>query len=440
MKTLSIAYQDTCAIDYHELEFTATRLSVETERIKQARQYGYDTDYAMLWLAYDRPLLERIQQVAAHKKTLQPTMLVVVGIGGSNLGALAIHEALHGRFYNEKQVSLKVYFADTVDNEQTAAQLFFVEQELQRGNAVIINVITKSGSTTETIANFELFFALVQQYRPHNFNDYIVITTDTHSPLVSLAHELDCTLLEVPRQVGGRYSVFSAVGLFPLAMLSVDLEQLLAGARHMMNASLRADSGACPAAMSALIKYHHYQHDMPIHDLFIFAVNLTTFGLWYRQLMGESIGKEFNRDNEQVYRGITPTVSIGTADLHSVGQLYLGGPRNKVTTFLTIEHHAHDLTLPVMPSFEALVPKIQGKSFATLINAIINGTQAAYQQQDRPFMTIVLPEISSFYLGQLFQLYMLEMIYLGFLLDVNPFDQPHVELYKHVTKQILAQN
>ena len=372
------------------------------------------------------------------RKKLEPTALILVGIGGSNLGTIAIHEALHGRFYNEKNPPIKLYCADTVDSDALSDQLALVEFELKKGNNIIINVVTKSGKTTETIANFELFLSLLKKYKPDDFYQCVVVTTDQDSPFAYYARKEFFSVLEIPKKVGGRYSVFTAVGLFPLGMLDVDIAQLLAGAQAIMPSCIDENVVENPAAISALIKYIHYQQCININDLFIFYTSLNNVGLWYRQLMGESIGKEFNRSNQRVEVGITPTVSIGTTDLHSVGQLYLGGPRDKFTTFLVVDQFATDLTIPVMPVFEEFVEKIQGKKLSVVLDAVLKGVQAAFKTNKRPFVTVHLPFVNEHMLGQLLQMYMIEMIYLGYLLEVNPFDQPNVESYKKETRKILA--
>ena len=162
-----------------------------------------------------------------------------------------------------------------------------------------------------------------------------------------------------------------------------------------------------------------------IHDTFLFSLDLESLGKWYRQLMGESIGKEYDQQGNRVFIGITPTVSLGTIDLHSVAQLYLGGPKDKYTTFVTIENESEIITIP---GTAVLMP---GKNIKAVMDAFVEGTQRAYFNNGRPFSTITLPYKNAYYLGQYMQFKMVEMMYLGYLLQVNPFDQPNVELYKH---------
>ena len=156
--------------------------------------------------------------------------------------------------------------------------------------------------------------------------------------------------------------------------------------------------------------------------------------------MGESIGKELNSNNQRVEVGITPTVSIGSTDLHSVGQLYLGGPRDKFTTFVTAKQRTTATTLPVMQELEPFVAHIQGKPITVLMDAIVQGVQAACRTGKRPYCSIQLPDTSAHTMGQVLQFFMIEMIYLGYLFDENPFDQPNVESYKKETRRILLRD
>jgi len=153
--------------------------------------------------------------------------------------------------------------------------------------------------------------------------------------------------------------------------------------------------------------------------------------------MGESIGKEFNKEKERVFEGITPTVSIGSVDLHSMAQIYLGGPYDKFTTFVNVKQNNSDVTVPNLSEYSKLVDVIQGKKLKEIMDAISIGTQTAFKKGERPFMEITLPDKTEYSIGQLLQLKMMEMMYLGFLLNVNPFDQPNVEDYKIETRKIL---
>ncbi|MCX5922182.1 MAG: hypothetical protein NTX86_02550 [Candidatus Dependentiae bacterium] len=437
MKVIEFHYKDSCLMSQDELKTIGKQLEPEIKVARQALTTGYDSDYASINLSTDTHLLNTVQAVIQEKKALKPMMLVVIGIGGSNLGTMAVHEAIQGKFYNEQHPALKVYWADSVDADYIGALCGLLEQELQRGGQVLLNVVSKSGATTETIANFQVLLPILKNHRPEDYFRYVVATTDKDSALWHVAQQEKFVCLEIPKKVGGRYSVFSAVGLFPLGMLGVDIKELLEGARSMMPEFTDTDITNNPAALSAAILATHYKKGLHIHDTFLFANQLESVGKWYRQLMGESIGKEFNRNSERVCVGMTPTVSVGSTDLHSVGQLYLGGPKDKVTTFVTVCSSA-SLSVPYMQGYNQLVEDIQGRSLSTIMDAIIDGVQIAYTKGSLPYVSFKLTALSPFFLGQFLQCKMLEIMYLGYILDVNPFDQPNVELYKQETRKRLS--
>ncbi len=436
MNDIVFSYQESCGITEQELLNLASSKELETERLKLLTLFQkkelYQTPYASLAVPFDQEARERVSEVVAQKKKLKPTVLVVVGIGGSSLGAKAVHQALFGRLRTTAVTEVPLlYFAETVDADRMMAILSVLEQELIAGNNVLINVVTKSGTTTETVANFYVIVELLKKYRPDDYADLVVVTTDKGSPLWKVAQQDFFTCLEIPKNVGGRYSVFSAVGLFPLMMTGVSLEDLCAGARSMVTRCLDTDAYHNPAMMSALIQYYHYQRGVSINDLFLFSVDLEAVGKWYRQLMAESIGKEFDIQGKQILMGITPTISLGSIDLHSVAQLYLGGPRDKCTTFVTVEKTKHNIVVPQQ------VSGLGGRSFSAIMHALSEGTKEAYLKNNRPFVSVVLPEKSEFCIGQFLQFKMIEMMYLGFLCNVDPFDQPNVELYKREAQRIL---
>jgi glucose-6-phosphate isomerase len=436
MNDIVFSYQESCGIALTELSTLAVSKNIERERLKLLALFQkkelYHTSYASLAVPFDEQIKERVTAVATQKKKLKPTVLVVVGIGGSSLGAKAVYQAIFGRLRTAVGADVPLlYFAETVDADRMAAILSILEQELALGNNVLINVVTKSGTTTETVANFSVLVEMLKKYRPEDYAELVVVTTDKDSPLWHVGqHEL-FTCLEIPKMVGGRYSVFSPVGLFPLLMVGVSIEELCAGARSMVTRCLDTERDTNPAIISALIQYYHYQRGVSINDLFLFSVDLEAVGKWYRQLMAESIGKEFDKEGKQVLMGITPTISLGSIDLHSVAQLYLGGPRDKCTTFVTVKKNKHDVTVP------SQVPGLAGCSFSTIMHALSEGTKEAYLKNGRPFCSVLVPEKTEYSIGQFLQFKMMEIMYLGFLCNVDPFDQPNVEMYKHEAQRIL---
>jgi len=435
MENIALEYSNSCCIPMQQLRTIIQTLDEEIARVTQAQSTGYSTDYASINLPYDTALLTTINNAVKEKKLLKPTYLIVIGIGGSNLGTIAVLEALQGKFYNNDN-EMVTYFADTVDSDYLNSIIKITEKELYAGNNILLNVISKSGETTETIANFQLFLEVLIKHRPYNYNDFIIVTTDHNSALWQFAQQEKITALAVPQNVGGRYSVFSAVGLFPIALCGVDIADLHAGAQNALSFNNNTEHN--PAIISAAILSILYQRGYVIHDTFLFSVELESMGKWYRQLMAESIGKSHSRSGVLINNGITPTVSIGSTDLHSVAQLYLSGPYNTFTTFVSISKNNTDLHITDNTTFHLLAPTIQNKSISTVMDAILQGTMIAYQKNSRPFVHITVPEKTAYYIGQFMQIKMLEIMYLGFLMNINPFDQPNVELYKKETKKVLS--
>jgi glucose-6-phosphate isomerase len=435
---LKISIVDTAAVTLTQLQEVVGNARSEIERIIAARTQGYDTPYASINLPADHQMRETIKKVIASQAARNPAALVVIGIGGSCLGTMAVHEMLYGRRYNERHDAMRVYYVDTIDTDMLYETLRAVEALLKAGRSVVINAISKSGTTTETVVNFELFYDLIKRYHPTDYQKSIVITTDEGSKLWQFAQEEGITPLSIPKLVGGRYSVLSAVGLFPLGLIGVDIDGLCAGAHKAVEDNTSLEFERNYAAQRAAVLAAQYRAGKNIHDSFMFTVDGASLGAWYRQLMGESIGKEHDRQGKQVRIGITPTVSMGSVDLHSVGQLYLGGPRDKVTTFIAIEKDNHMLTLPDYAAFEKLVAKIQKKSVMSIFIALLHGVQIAYKNEGLPFMTIILPKKDAHSVGYLMQMQMLEIMYLGYMFNIDPFDQPQVELYKKETRKILA--
>ncbi len=383
----------------------------------------------------DRARLDRAKECVARKLKLKPEYLVVVGIGGSNLGTMAVQEAVLGKLHNQLGAATKVLYADTVDSGLIGNIARLIEPVVKRGGNVVLNCVSKSGSTTETAANFQVLLSLLRKHKK-KYQDCVVLTSDAGSKLWRLG-EKGFDLLEIPERVQGRYSVFTATGAFPLGLLGVDVDQLIAGARRMRDLCLNEDVEANPAALSAAVQYLHHISGKNISDLFLFSNDLESLGKWWRQLFAESVGKEFDNEGVRVNVGMTPTVSVGSTDLHSVAQLYLGGPRDKLTTFVSVERGGADIEVPPLEIHSDLVDEIHGRTLGDIMGAILGGTKAAFRKGGRPFMEVLLPDKSERSIGQLMQFKMMETIYLGHLLNVNPFNQPNVESYKEETRKIL---
>jgi len=436
MEMLKISYDDALIPESRIFE-TAERIIPEIEKARSLLSTGYDDNFSFINLPDDKKHLNIIKELVREKLALDPRLLVVVGIGGSNLGTIAVQEAILGRLYNLSDPGIRVLYADTTDPYLIRDIVGIMKTTLENEGNVLLNVISKSGTTTETIANFRILAGMLRKYK-RRYEEYIIATSDKGSKLWSLAVREGFTTLEIPAKIVGRYSVFSSVGLFPLGILGVKIESLLEGARKMRDLCLTMDLNKNPAAVIASIQYNHYIEGKNISTLFFFSSDLESLGKWCRQLIAESLGKEFNRSGERVNVGMTPTVSIGSTDLHSIAQLYLGGPYDKLVTFISVEDSAPRLQIPKDNEFSYLIPEINGRRLDEILNAILEGAKEAFRKGKRPFIDISLPDKTESSIGQFMHLKMIETVYLGRLLNVNPFDQSDVEKYKKETRRILS--
>ena len=375
---------------------------------------------------------KEILAMAKKYRSKKLKCVVVVGIGGSNLGTKAIYDAL---FPFPSSTECKLIFLETV----SPALLLSTANLLKTfgdPESFLIIAISKSGGTTETMANLEALLNVLRSKSSQNPEQRCVVISDANSKFWVAAKEKKMDCLEIPLMVGGRYSVFSAVGLFPLALVGIDIQSLLEGAKAAAENGLSHNIKQNNPLISATATYSNMQKGRTIHNSFFFAPELESLGKWYRQLMGESIGKEKDLNGKVIHAGITPIVSIGSTDLHSMAQLYFGGPDDKFSNLISVQAST-TVTIPKKLVFPNLVKHLESKSFDVLMRAIVGGVTATYKKLNRPFISIELDRINEKELGYYMQFRMIEMMYLARLLNVNAFDQPNVEQYKEETRKLL---
>ena len=413
-------------------------LSSEIIAMNKASWRGYDDDRASINLPADITYLKK--SLALAKKYKNVSCVVVAGIGGSNLGTMAVCDAIFGKFHNllPKRSSPKILFADTVDPDSMHSILRILSQTLEKRKKILLCFITKSGATTETVSNFEVLYRQLARFEKKP-QDSIVAITDRGSNLWNLAQKLQFPTLEIPKKVGGRYSVFSAVGIFPLAVAGVDVAALLKGASSMRKRCLEKDISKNPAALCAIALYHHLNNGKNIHDTFLFANDLESVGKWYRQLFAESLGKASTVDGAPTTHRIVPTVSIGSTDLHSVEQMNLASP--SLSARLLVRAHAPHWEHQFLAEdkvFAPLAPGVSSRAPCEVLDAIYSGVVEAYRAHNVPFAEITLADLDPEALGELLQFLMCTVMHLANLLRLNAFDQPNVEAYKEATRRILG--
>jgi len=359
--------------------------------------------------------------------------VVVIGMGGSALGAIAIDEAL-APLSSEFSFRLypKLIVLKNIDPTITAR--LAATLDLKR---TLFIVISKSGKTVETLANFlSLRKFLIKEKGITKYRENIVvITTKGKGPLFQLAKEEGYQLFFIPEDVGGRFSVLSPVGLLPAALIGVDTKELITGASFIRDRLINLPPSENPAFLFALIHFLLFRKGKRDQVIFPYATTLRGLAYWYRQLLAESLGK---RSEQGAPVGQTPVVAIGASDQHSQLQLYLEGPNDKEFLFLEVEDFPEDITLPdVLPHRE--IPQfLAGRKLSEILTAEKRATELALTKGKRPNTTLIIPEINAFTLGELFLFFELAIVFYAFLLQVNPFDQPAVEEIKRNTASILS--
>lgn len=438
-KDIELVYQNTARVGDDELGAGKEKLRDYIDYLsKVSRSMNYETPESSINLSLDEKSKQILFEKIKERKNKELKYVIVVGIGGSNLGTMALYRALRGRldvFLHENDP--KMIFADTVSPSLIYQIVDFLNDQVKNPEEVLVNLVSKSGETTETIANFEVIYDVLNKRFGDAAKDRLVFTVAKGTKLWQLAEEKKIDLLEIPQKVSGRYSVLSPVGLFPLGLANFDVVKFLEGASEVVQKCLNHDTYQNPALTSAILTHFHYKQGIKIYNNFYFNPELKSLGKWYTQLMAESIGKEYDVNNQKVNIGITPIVSIGSTDLHPMAQLFFAGPRDKFTQFIYASQRDHSLVVPLELFLSDVVPDIGGKKIVEIMNAIFEGVKIAFYKNGLPYSEIIMHEITEDTLGQYLQLKMIETMFLAKLLGVDAFNQPKVEEYKRETREIL---
>jgi glucose-6-phosphate isomerase len=369
------------------------------------------------------------------------TDMIVLGIGGSALGNLAIQAALNPATYNllsdKKRRGPRLFVLDNVDPTLVSDVIACIGRRIK---TTLVNVISKSGETAETASQFMIFRKMLQDKLGDRFAQRIVATTDTaKGTLHDIAAAEGYATLPVPDDVGGRFSVLSPVGLFSAAMCGVDIEAMLAGAGAMKKRVEDPDWTHNPATLLAAIKYLAYtDKNKPMHVMMPYSNRLYMLADWYRQLWAESLGKRVARTGEVVYTGPTPIKALGTTDQHSQVQLYREGPNDKLTVFLEVGKHPRDVRVPDSFSHVGGLAYLRRAKLSALLAAEKSATEYAMAFSNRPTVTLRFNSITPQSIGEFFYLYEFVTSLMGELLNINVYDQPAVELGKHATFALMG--
>jgi glucose-6-phosphate isomerase len=369
---------------------------------------------------------EASARVAGEIRGSGATDFVHVGIGGSALGPMAVHKALSHPYYNAlsggDRPGPRMHFAENTDPATLSAIL-----DLADPQGTYVNVVTKSGSTAETMANFLVIRGLlIDALGDFGFQGRTIATTDPEEGfLKQIADRDDLKVLSIPADVGGRFSVLTPVGLLPAAVAGLDIDALLAGASQCVD-EVHEQGAEHPAVVGAAM---HYLMDTArgrnVRVMMTYADALERLAAWFVQLWAESLGKDG--------KGSTPHGAVGTTDQHSQVQLYMEGPEDKVIEIVEVEDHPGDLTIP--EAYEDLegVGYLGGHSMAELLNVECDATRRALTEAGHPNSTIRLRVTNEENLGYVFQALEVQTAIAGSLYGVNAFNQPGVEAGKQIT-------
>ena len=374
-------------------------------------------------LTNDFEEIEQIYQTASFLESKAKTMLVL-GIGGSYLGSLAIDQALNGKSLSKAK---RLLYAGYDISSENFSEIY----EYCQNNDFVINVISKSGTTLETAVSYRLFKKLlIDKYGENKWQDYVVITTDQKTgALRQIANEQKIKSFVIPHDIGGRYSVFSAVGLLPLAFVDIDIKALLEGATLAAQDCFKV-SGDNAAFAYALNRFEQYNNGLSVEALVVYNQNLRFLIEWYKQLFAESEGKN--------KKGLFPTGLVYSTDLHSVGQFVQDGSTILFETIIKFKKTKQQIMIPYDKDDYDNLNRLTEYSLADINEKIITGAIEAHSHKgDVSNYVIELECLDEKNLGYLMAFMMYACAYSAYLLEVNPFDQPGVEVYKKEISKLL---
>ncbi|MCD6569176.1 MAG: glucose-6-phosphate isomerase [Deltaproteobacteria bacterium] len=359
--------------------------------------------------------------------------IVHLGIGGSSLGPKAIFSALKDPFHNYVS-SPRMFFLENIDPEYIASLLDNISAE-----ETLFNVVSKSGATPETASQFMVVFDLLKTRLGKNYKDHLVFITDPKDGVLRrLASAHGIRSLPIPKEVGGRFSVLTPVGLLPAAMCSIDIDKLLDGAAKMADIVTSPDVFKNPAYMYACIHFIAFVKGINISVIMPYSNALYDLADWYRQLWAESLGKKTSLDNKDVFTGQTPVKALGATDQHSQIQLYMEGPFDKIINIITVKHYRKDIKIPAIFNDINELAYLGSKDMSELINAEASSIRAALIKNERPTTQIEIDTINGETIGALFMFFEVSTAFMGYLLKIDPFNQPGVELGKQLTFSLMG--
>lgn len=415
-------YKDSARIAESRIEEGASRLLPMAERMAALEPGSYAMPEAGIAAAQDGMHAEVAARVASDFGIVEH--VVLVGIGGSSIGTEAVYGAL------KTSSSPKLTVLDVADSARLEAAIRALQSLDPESFAIVI--VSKSGTTTETLANASVLLSELEAVHGEALRTRIVAVGDADTALARHAQQAGFRFVPIPAKVGGRFSIFTAAGLIPLALLGIDIRAFRAGAEKQV----RAQREGSDAVAAALVQYCHGADGAHTHMLFASSERLVGLTRWYEQLLAESLGKEKTRNGGVAPLPLAPHL-LSSRELHSTAQLYLSRFPGTFTTFFEAESKDPSYVIAEQ-GLGALVSMGSPRDYGRIPRAIIEGVERAYEMQSLPFAVVQLGALAEESLGSCMAERMLEVLYLAELMDVDAFDQPHVELYKQETRAILS--
>ncbi len=420
-------------VDKAEVEALAPELQRIHQTLITNSAGGLDAEFACLNLHAAMPeSLPHITAMAEQIRRFQD--VAIIGIGGSSLGAKAVHQALAAT--GSSAAAPTLHFIENIDPYRLNVLL-----RQRPAEKVALVCISKSGGTVETVIQYLILREWLEKNlgkdkaRQHQW----IITDPANGWLRDLAQRENIPSLPVPPKVGGRYSVLTAVGLLPLAVVGVDIRALLDGAAANAARCASGDSRANPALeMAALFYLLDIKRNKRVSIIMPYADPLQLFGDWYRQLWAESLGKRIEAQPAKPPAGTLPVTAMGVVDQHSQLQMYLESRLDKIFTFMALDTWDDNYPIPLSKEDLKSFPYLQGKKMKEVLDAEYQATSQVITDCGHPNMTLRLPALNAHVLGQLIDLYMRTTVYVGLLYGINPLDQPAVEKGKKLAIRLLS--
>ncbi len=405
------------------------------EDIQENRGKGM-TGWMDLPYNQDKVVLDIMEYAKSVKKNFDN--FVILGIGGSALGPMAVFQSLchlrHNELPKSKRKAPKFYVEDNVDPERMASLLDVLKLE-----KTLFNVVTKSGSTSETMSQYLIIMDLLKKAFGEKAKNHIVATTSqSKGNLIKIAKEEGLKTFYIPDGVGGRFSELCPVGLLPAAVLGINIKQLLRGAAYMDKKCSVKNYKRNPALMAAALQYISMKKGKNISIMMPYADSLKLMADWYSQLWGESLGKAVDLQGKEVFVGQTPVKALGVTDQHSQVQLYTEGPFDKVITLIGVENYRSKITISQGCEDFPDVSFLSGHTMNELIKAEMTATEYALTKNQRLNNIIMLPEVNAHSVGQLLMFFMMQTAYIGSMMNIDTFNQPGVEEGKNATYALLG--